>query len=443
MLVILVLTMTGCECEHQWLPATCETPQTCSVCNATQGNPLYHIWSSPTCTDPITCKRCQTTVGEPLEHKWVDATCEMPKTCSVCDATQGEAQNHSYKEATCTEPKICTVCNATEGEPLDHSWVEATCTTAATCSVCQQTQGEPLDHDWLDASCTTAKTCSRCQLTEGDALGHNWSKATCSSAGSCSRCGEKNGEALGHDWKEATCILPKTCRRCGKTSGVANGHTLENTDAEDKLCTVCGKSVTTKYVALTFDDGPSGDLTKKLLEGLAARDVTSTFFVCGYRLKYYPTIPQLVLDGGHELALHTFNHPNLKELSREEIRKELQSTWNLLPEGSNVTLMRPPGGNYNNRVKEVCKEMGLAIMLWSLDTRDWATNNVDEVVNKIVSKVKDGDVILMHELKNSSIEAALKAIDILKAQGYEFVTVSQLAAIQAETLEAGKVYTKP
>jgi peptidoglycan/xylan/chitin deacetylase (PgdA/CDA1 family) len=196
-------------------------------------------------------------------------------------------------------------------------------------------------------------------------------------------------------------------------------------------------------VALTFDDGPSGDLTKKLLEGLAQRDVKSTFFVCGYRLKYYPTIPQLVLDYGHELGLHTFNHPNLKELSREEIRKELQDTWDLLPEGSNVTLMRPPGGNYNSRVKEVCKEMGLGIMLWSLDTRDWATNDVDEVVNKIVSRVKDGDVILMHELKNSSIQAALKAIDILKAQGYEFVTVSQLAAIKGETLEPGHVYTKP
>ena len=374
----------------------------------------------------------------------MDATCETPKTCSDCGKTQGDALGHSYLAATCTQPETCNTCGHTQGEALDHNWSEATCTTPKTCTVCAATEGEPLPHNWLEATCQAPQTCADCGETQGEALGHDWSKATCTSAGTCQRCGEESGSALGHKYKDATCISPKICTRCGKESGYPNGHTFPEgvTDAE-KICTVCGRSVTTKYVALTFDDGPNGDLTMKLLKGLQERGVRSTFFICGYRIKYFPNLPQTVLDYGHELGLHTYNHPNLKELSDEDIREELQSTADLLPEGYDVKLMRPPGGNYNNRVKSVCKDMGLSIILWSLDTRDWATNDVDHVVNKIVKNVKDGDVILMHELKKSSIEAALKAIDILQGQGYVFVTVSELAQIQETTLEAGHVYTKP
>ena len=444
LLVVTLLTLTGCECEHDWLDATCTQPQICTLCGETQGSARNHNWLTATCTDPMTCSRCKITQGSPLAHKWVAATCETPKSCSDCGTTQGDQLGHTYLDATCTAPATCSRCQATEGEALEHSWLEATCEEAETCEKCGATQGEKLEHDWLEATCTEPQTCTRCGSTQGEALDHDWSKATCTSAGTCQRCGEKSGSALGHKYKDATCISPKTCTRCGKESGRANGHTFPEgvTDAE-KICTVCGRSVTTKYVALTFDDGPNGDLTMKLLKGLEERGVRSTFFICGYRIKYFPTLPQTVLDYGHELGLHTYNHPNLKELSADEIRKELQSTADLLPEGYNITLMRPPGGNYNNRVKSVCEEMGLSIILWSLDTRDWATNDVDEVVNKIVKNVKDGDVILMHELKNSSIEAALKAIDILQGQGYVFVTVSELAAIQEETLEPGHVYTKP
>ena len=328
------------------------------------------------------------------------------------------------------------------GERRGKEWPAATCAEPEICSNCSETQGEVLGHDWLAANCSQPETCSICGQTQGETTSHTWKNATCSDPKTCSVCGKTSGSALGHTWQEATCITAKTCSVCGRTSGSALGHQFQdNEDDSDKLCTICGRSVTTKYVALTFDDGPSGNLTLKLLAGLEERGVKSTFFVCGYRVKSYPDLPQIVLDYGHELALHTNTHANLTELSADEIEKELQKTIDLLPEGYHVTLMRPPGGNYNSTVKQVCKEMGLSIILWSLDTRDWATDDVDKVVNKIVNNVKDGDVILMHELKSSSIEAALKAIDILKNQGYEFVTVSQLAAIQEMQLEAGKVYT--
>ena len=108
-------------------------------------------------------------------HIWKEATCETPKTCTKCEATEGSALGHSWKEATCETPKTCTVCGKTEGSALGHSWKEATCETPKTCTVCGKTEGEALGHSWKAADCTHPKTCTVCGKTEGEALGHQWS----------------------------------------------------------------------------------------------------------------------------------------------------------------------------------------------------------------------------------------------------------------------------
>lgn len=452
---------------HTWQDATCETPQTCSLCGQTQGAPLSHRWQDATCTAPETCSDCGLTQGVALEHNWQggsctqpgscelcgqesdentchswrEALCAAPQTCILCGQTQGVPLGHSFHPATCAAPETCDICGMTQGTVLAHSWQPATCLTPETCAACGMTQGESSDHDWVN-QCGQKKTCATCGKAEGKVLNHNWSSATCAAPKTCTVCKKTEGKALAHSWTDATCTTPKTCTECGKTSGNALGHTFEdNQEATDQLCTVCGRSVSLKYVALTFDDGPSGEISLELLDALDRRGVKSTFFVCGYRVKLYPDLPQEVIDRGHELALHTSTHANLTQLSAAQIRKELQDTIDLLPEDCEITLMRPPGGNYNSTVRSVCADMGLSVMLWSLDTRDWETNDVDAVVEKIVNNVKDGDIILMHELKYSSVKAALKAIDILQAQGYVFVTVSQLAEIQGKTLVPGDVYT--
>ena len=428
-------------CDHQWQAATCTQPSTCSECGKTQGAPLGHSWRGAACTVPETCSACGETRGEALGHSWQAATCTVPETCSVCGETRGEALDHDWQAATCTAPESCSRCDATQGEALGHTWQDATCTAPRTCSVCAATEGEVLPHSWQDATCLAPQTCSVCGLTQGELGDHSWNGVTCTAPRTCGICGLTDGSALGHVWVDATCTSAKRCTRCGGTSGSPLGHDFaESTDGVTKHCNRCGENVTIKYVAITFDDGPSGKITQNLLTGLEERGVKATFFLCGYRIKTYKTLPQTILDYGHEIGLHTNNHATLTKLDAAGIREELEGMMPMLPEGYKVTLMRPPGGAFNSRVKEVCKDMGLSVVMWSVDPKDWATSDVSTVTDRVVSGASDGSIILMHDLKSSSVNAALKAIEQLQVQGYEFVTVSQLAAIKGKTLEAGEVY---
>lgn len=429
------------RCEHHWQEATCESPAICTRCKAYRGKALGHQWLEADCLTKRTCSRCALTKGEALGHLFADATCLLPKTCSRCSLTEGEPLGHRWTDATCVKPKTCSACAETEGEALGHQWVEATCLAPRHCSVCSVTQGEKAQHSFLKATCLAPETCSLCALTRGEKSDHSWKSATCSSPQTCSVCRLTRGEALGHIWMDATCVKPKTCSRCSETQGKALGHQfVKDVDGKTKHCSVCGKDIGIKYVAITFDDGPSGNVTKTLLEGLKARNVKATFFVCGYRIHTYPTLPQTILAQGHELGLHTMDHKILTTLGREGIRQQLEGMLSLLPADGKVTLMRPPGGGYNATVKEVCKELGLSVIMWSVDPKDWATGSSSQVANSVVSGTYDGSIILLHDLRTSSVQGALSAIDRLQAMGYEFVTVSELARIKGYTPEAGEVY---
>ena len=121
-LILLCLLLTGCQCIiHKWQTADCDTPKTCS--------------------------RCQATEGDSLGHTWVDASCEAPKTCSVCNVTEGKPLSHIWSEATCQAAKVCAVCNKTDGVLGDHKWQDATTELPKTCSVCQVTEGERIITD--------------------------------------------------------------------------------------------------------------------------------------------------------------------------------------------------------------------------------------------------------------------------------------------------------
>ncbi len=145
MIVLVLLGLTACGCEHEWVEATCKEPKTCKLCGKTEGELADHVWEEATCTKPKTCSVCGKTEGEKLEHTWVEATCSTPKTCSECGQTEGEALGHVWEEPTCTEPRTCSVCGATVGNALGHQWVEATYTEPKTCSVCGETEGTVLE----------------------------------------------------------------------------------------------------------------------------------------------------------------------------------------------------------------------------------------------------------------------------------------------------------
>ena len=195
-----------------------------------------------------------------------------------------------------------------------------------------------------------------------------------------------------------------------------------------------------RYIALTFDDGPSGEFTRRLLEGLAERDAKATFFLCGYRIAQYPELTEMIWREGHEIGIHGYSHRDMRPMSRRDIAAELRSTWDLLPPKCPVRLLRPPGGCCSDAVDQVAGALGLCVIGWSLDPRDWATQDTAAIGRSILDRAGDGDIILMHDMSESSVNAALNIVDVLKDRGFRFVTVSELARLRGTRLLPGGRY---
>lgn len=208
------------------------------------------------------------------------------------------------------------------------------------------------------------------------------------------------------------------------------------------LTVLPARAADTKYVALTFDDGPSGKYTRSLLDGLAYRGVQATFLLCGYRMEQYPDITQRIFDEGHEIGYHGFSHKTMQEMSRKTIGQELVDSRALLPEGCEPVFFRPPGGIVTDGVRQVAQVRQLALLSWSVDPRDWATTSVGNIETAVLNKVQDGDIILLHDMTTSSVQAALDIVDVLHQQGYRFVTVSQLARLRKVPIRPGQIYAR-
>ena len=197
-----------------------------------------------------------------------------------------------------------------------------------------------------------------------------------------------------------------------------------------------------KYVALTFDDGPSGKYTRKLLDGLYDRGVQATFLLCGYRMKDYPDLTRRIWEEGHEIGYHGFTHKNMQQMSRRDIAKELEDSQALLPEGCQPVFLRPPGGCCSDAVRQVTQVRNLAILGWSVDPRDWATHDTASIERFVLKNVKDGDIVLLHDMSDSSVKAALDIVDVLLEKDYEIVTVSRLVRIRGVKLKPGQMYNR-
>ena len=197
-----------------------------------------------------------------------------------------------------------------------------------------------------------------------------------------------------------------------------------------------------KYVALTFDDGPSGRFTRQLLKGLKARDVQATFLLCGYRMEQYPELVTQIFEAGHEIGCHGYSHSNMEPMSRRDIAAEIEKMHKLLPEGCEVAFLRPPGGCCSENVRQVARARGLAILSWSVDPRDWATHDTAAVERAVLKNVKDGDIVLLHDMSDSSVKAALDIVDVLLEKDYEIVTVSRLVRIGDVRLKPGRMYNR-
>ena len=189
-----------------------------------------------------------------------------------------------------------------------------------------------------------------------------------------------------------------------------------------------------KLIAITFDDGPGYKTTNRLLDGLKERDARVTFFTLGTRVKQYGDIVKRAYSEGHQIGSHTYNHLNLKLLSDREIINEVMNTDLLIEDliGEKPTLLRPPYGNVNDNIKSLANKH---IILWNVDTLDWKYHDSDVVANNIVKNAHDGAIVLLHDIYNTSVDGALKAIDILKEQGYAFVTIEEMCELKGIELD--------
>ena len=180
-------------------------------------------------------------------------------------------------------------------------------------------------------------------------------------------------------------------------------------------------------IALTFDDGPNAQFTPLLLDGLKKRGVKATFFLIGKNIETgnNADIVKREWEEGHLLGNHTYNHVEITRVSNDTAYQEIKATNDLISEitGAPVEYMRPPFGLWQKKLEQ---RIHVLPVMWTVDPLDWATENEDEIVNKVVTEVEENDIILLHDCYKSSVRAALRIVDLLEAEGYQFVTVDEL-----------------
>ena len=194
-----------------------------------------------------------------------------------------------------------------------------------------------------------------------------------------------------------------------------------------------------KTVAITFDDGPSSKYNSEFLDVLAKNKAHGTFFMVGTMMQACQKCVKDTYESGNEVASHTYNHINITRKSIEEVNASIKKTDDLFYQitGSHIKYVRPPYGSYN---KTNLENVDYPLILWNLDTEDWRDKDVDRIVEYVMDNVSDGSIILMHELYETSLEALEIILPRLYAEGYQVVSVSELAELKDREVLSGHAY---
>lgn len=194
-------------------------------------------------------------------------------------------------------------------------------------------------------------------------------------------------------------------------------------------------------VALTFDDGPC-DNTDRLLDIFAEYGGKCTLFMLGQAMDYYEDTLVRAVEEGHEVASHSWYHPELTTLDYQGITDQMKDTREKIFEitGQEANLMRPPYGSTDDRVVAVAEHEGISLIKWSVDTLDWSTLNADAVYEAVMNDAYDGAIILCHDLHSTTVDAMERVVPALIEEGYQLVTVSELITARGGEVEAGVIY---
>lgn len=186
------------------------------------------------------------------------------------------------------------------------------------------------------------------------------------------------------------------------------------------------------YIAITFDDGPNPETTPRLLKMLEQRGIKATFFVLGSRAVASPNIIKQMVAQGHEVANHSWDHPQLPKISVAAADKQIGDTNAAIEQitGLKIHNVRPPYGAMTPALRAHLREkFGSTFIYWSVDPLDWKDRNSQVIHDRILSHVHSGAIILVHDIHPTTVDAMPKTLDDLLAKGYKFVTVSQLIAM--------------
>ena len=197
-----------------------------------------------------------------------------------------------------------------------------------------------------------------------------------------------------------------------------------------------------RLVALTFDDGPKEGKTDVLLDMLKEKNVHATFFMIGAQVEDNSELVKRLYEEGHQIGIHTYHHVDLYCLSEEEQREEIKKTEEVIQAITGNTkplTVRPPYGRMNAVFEEWIDR---PLILWSVDTLDWTGKTASQMIQETGENVKDGDIILMHDISENGLEGAAGIIDELKRMGYTFLTIDQLFRAKNIELENGVSYRR-
>lgn len=199
---------------------------------------------------------------------------------------------------------------------------------------------------------------------------------------------------------------------------------------------------TNKYIALSFDDGPNGKNTLQILKTLKKHNAKATFFLVGSRIENYTIDKNMYSKYGCEIGNHTWMHDDILENSKNYIYDSIKECQDAIDNAFHVktTLMRTPGGKINKDILSVLEELNLYAILWSVDSRDWETKDINRVVLNVLKGIKDGDIVLMHDKDQTTIDALNAILNELEKQGYSVVTISELFKLKNITLKPNTIY---
>ena len=199
-----------------------------------------------------------------------------------------------------------------------------------------------------------------------------------------------------------------------------------------------------KQVAISFDAAWGADKTQGILDILQEFDVGATFFLVGFWVDDYQEMTKAIDNAGFEIGTHSNTHPDMVKLSKDTMKSELETSISKIETvtGKKVSLFRAPFGSYNNDLLDTAENLGLKTIQWDVDSLDWKGLSASEITNRVVSKVKNGSIILMHNNSDNILDALRLTLSRLKVQGYKITSVSDLVYNEGYTIDRNGIQHK-